>query len=487
MHAQLQDVDVCQISVGASEITLEDGKEVKVDDVELDGTEVNFEESTGGEFEGFTIDYSPENQDDDTYLKSGQAWTDPVFNSWKIAYGGASGASEVYTLKTSGDNDATFEFINNDGKDVEIPLYYDEDNIWGNNILLGDGSDCDQLIIGDGATSTLYPGVNSIDTSDCEGIKVLATTSGGEAHVFELSNIDFGSSSNTTDVKDLTYGRTFENLKFNTGQYTNLDLGSFGTMSVNISTTSINVDDTIKGEIETKAGALVDIDASLVNKTRITIDEDGIDSDLTPDVLTLDIFTNSDGEIHTTADWAISSSRIQSEEDSNDDVLTSAMGTKVTIDDDGKDVVIKMAKDDVAGNVFIAPIASEVSNAVNGVPTYSLNRLSVGASKLDTEINDVSAQNLIIVGGPCANKVAAQVLGNTYATAGCANGFTANNGLIKAVAQASGKVAIVVAGYSAEDTKRATKVLSDYEKYNLSLTPGTTYNIFSDMTVTKSN
>ena len=491
IHAQLQDQDICQIAVGASEVELQDGRELKVDDVELDGTEVSLLESTGGEFEGFTIDYSAENQDDDTYLKIGQAWTDPVFNSWKIAYAGSSGASETYTLKTAGDENAVFKFINNDGKNIEIPLYYDEDNTWGSNILLGDGNDCEDLIIGDGVTFTGISGVNNISTNDCEGIRVLATTAGGEMHLFELSNIDFGSSSNTTDVKDVTYGRTFDNIKFTTGVPTALNLGSFGTLSVNITDTSINVVDTIKGEIETKAGALIDIDASsLVNKTRITLDEDGIDSDLTPDVLTLDVFKNSDGEIHTTADWAVSSSNVPSKEDSNDNILTSAMGTKVTIDDDGTDVLIKMAKDDVYGNIYIAPITAEVTHGVNGVPLYTLNRLDVGVSKLDTEITNAAAQNLIIVGGPCANRIAAQMMGVPFASDGCAAGFSPSMSIIKSVAQANGKVALVVAGYDALDTRMATRVLANWEDYNLSIIPGNTYILngttLSNLKITKS-
>ncbi|NQV91500.1 hypothetical protein HQ489_03420 [Candidatus Woesearchaeota archaeon] len=81
----------------------------------------------------------------------------------------------------------------------------------------------------------------------------------------------------------------------------------------------------------------------------------------------------------------------------------------------------------------------------------------VDATKLDSEVSTVDAQNLIAVGGPCANSVSAKLLGNP---ADCTEGFSAGKARIKLFEQANGKVAMLVAGYSGADTRLAGKVIA---------------------------
>ncbi len=81
----------------------------------------------------------------------------------------------------------------------------------------------------------------------------------------------------------------------------------------------------------------------------------------------------------------------------------------------------------------------------------------VDATKLDSEIADYKAQNLIVVGGPCVNAVAASLLDNP---AECASGFTAGVGLVK-LFENEDKVAMLVAGYSGEDTRAAGKFVAN--------------------------
>jgi len=78
------------------------------------------------------------------------------------------------------------------------------------------------------------------------------------------------------------------------------------------------------------------------------------------------------------------------------------------------------------------------------------------ATKLDSEVADAWAQNLIVVGGPCVNSVAAELMGNP---ASCAEGFTPGKAVVK-LFEKSGKVAMLVAGYSGADTRLAGKVVA---------------------------
>ena len=71
---------------------------------------------------------------------------------------------------------------------------------------------------------------------------------------------------------------------------------------------------------------------------------------------------------------------------------------------------------------------------------------------------------MIVVGGPCANSIAAELMENPE---DCAEGFESGKAKIKFFDR-SGKAALLVAGDRAEDTRGASYVLADHSKYALS-------------------
>ena len=93
----------------------------------------------------------------------------------------------------------------------------------------------------------------------------------------------------------------------------------------------------------------------------------------------------------------------------------------------------------------------------------TVQRISVGAAKLASEVIDIKAQNAIIVGGPCANAAAATILGNPPADK-CAEGFTSGEGRIELYTNGD-NVAMLVAGYGAADTRNAAAVVANYGDY----------------------
>ncbi len=80
----------------------------------------------------------------------------------------------------------------------------------------------------------------------------------------------------------------------------------------------------------------------------------------------------------------------------------------------------------------------------------------VDATKLDSEVSSVTAQNIISVGGPCVNTVSAELMGNP---SDCTAGFTPGRAKIK-LYENGGNVAMVVAGFSGADTRLAGKVIA---------------------------
>ena len=104
--------------------------------------------------------------------------------------------------------------------------------------------------------------------------------------------------------------------------------------------------------------------------------------------------------------------------------------------------------------VYITSGATKSSSATTG----DLVAVTVvDATKLDSEVASATAQNLVVVGGPCVNTVAAELLGNP---ADCTTGFAPGKARVKLWEHANGNVAMLVAGYSGADTRLAGKVVA---------------------------
>jgi len=103
------------------------------------------------------------------------------------------------------------------------------------------------------------------------------------------------------------------------------------------------------------------------------------------------------------------------------------------------------------------------------VPEY--NEIGVGKAILDTEVGDITASNLIVVGGPCVNTIAATLMGLPSTMPGCYEQFpiTQGEGLVYLVDNGE-KVAMIVAGYTAQDTRNAAKIIANFEDHEDELT-----------------
>ncbi len=113
------------------------------------------------------------------------------------------------------------------------------------------------------------------------------------------------------------------------------------------------------------------------------------------------------------------------------------------------------------------------TSTTTGGTVYSWAGPIVSAvAKLDKDLTaaDKAARHLVVVGGPCVNSVAAEVLGLSYPTCGAASTIPENSALIKSVAGkfASGLEAVLVAGWRAEDTRLAASVLQNFDQASVS-------------------
>ena len=101
-----------------------------------------------------------------------------------------------------------------------------------------------------------------------------------------------------------------------------------------------------------------------------------------------------------------------------------------------------------------------------GCGEYEVNelvRVGVGATKLASKLKGKEkTENLIIVGGACANSVAAFLYGYPE---DCTQGYEYGKAKIKLFDHKNGKYALLVAGLTEEDTRAAAQVVANYKEY----------------------
>ena len=208
--------------------------------------------------------------------------------------------------------------------------------------------------------------------------------------------------------------------------------------------------------------------ANIVNPAIVIFTEKDDNSDYQAQIITLEPGATSDDGIGVSdaiRTWGVdnvweaitkaSDSKIQQEMD-----LWGILTTMDTSDSDQNTLIVSYPDEQIYAMLYAAEEAATLTSS--GGSTTSATQLGEVLVK-DTEVASVSSKNLIIVGGSCINSAAAKVLGG----ADCGAAFTTKTGvgsgqyLIQSVgdAYATGKIALVVAGYEAADTVNAATYL----------------------------
>ncbi|MDD5416391.1 MAG: hypothetical protein PHU12_00265 [Candidatus Aenigmarchaeota archaeon] len=120
------------------------------------------------------------------------------------------------------------------------------------------------------------------------------------------------------------------------------------------------------------------------------------------------------------------------------------------------------------GNLYVMTPEGTVITTVaegEGVSADKVLAITTDVVKLDSEFADKSSitSDVVIVGGPCVNKVAAWVLGVEYPACGAASGIPENKAIVKVVKDAftEGKTALLIAGWEAANTDFACQVVQN--------------------------
>jgi hypothetical protein len=128
------------------------------------------------------------------------------------------------------------------------------------------------------------------------------------------------------------------------------------------------------------------------------------------------------------------------------------------------ELILEVPKTQRFGQVFVTLGDVTASESGAGGTADRVNPIAVGLAISDADAAGmVGRENLIVVGGPCANTIAAELLGNP---AECGEGFEPGKAMIQSWDKGS-TVAILVAGYESTETVGASRVLAAYQNYDL--------------------
>ena len=122
-------------------------------------------------------------------------------------------------------------------------------------------------------------------------------------------------------------------------------------------------------------------------------------------------------------------------------------------------VELQVPNDQVFANVVVKGTSTTVSS---GTTTYVPAEVTP-ATMLASEVSSATDYNLILVGGPCANDLVESVFDMTC------DGWAYETGeAVVKLAENGDNVALLVAGSSADDTRRAARAVANYGDYDFS-------------------
>ena len=218
------------------------------------------------------------------------------------------------------------------------------------------------------------------------------------------------------------------------------------------------------------------------NATVLLVEEQDDNSDINSVLFTADSETRSSNEETSLANPPMFSYREQKGDtgysgvtpDSNSDLvnLVDFWGTYVELNTKDQNRAWAYYPDDqVSGNVFVLDNDATVVSGGTAGTVKAAVPIKTPLGKLDSEVTsgDKTTKNLVLVGGPVVNTLVADLAaaGKSKDTAWYrAQG--AGTALIDYVSDAfaSGKVALVVAGYEADDTRTAASWVQNFDGHS---------------------
>jgi len=406
--------------------------------------------------------------------------------NWDILYTGLDNVDfEEISIKTSGKDKYKLAFMDWGGNLVQAPLAYasaasvlkmgDDDDDFIINESRNISKD-DYFIITDatkdaGERPTYLLRYKGADKSTDENPKFKIENVGSKETLEKTYTAAGGSATATFNIGGGSY--KVENHEAITSNDFSIKVDLDGDGTINESnavsiTTRAGAQIAIAGN-QTGGAATIDL-ADKLTVTISTPDSDDYE-DLTPANIQYNISATSDTEVDLTKLDVYS--LVTPDDEDNVQYGYNSLGAFIKYTNPSSDpdeLIIDYPEAQRLPQVYITSGASSSSGGVGaGSENVNINKIEVGAAKLDKDVSsaDLAANNVLSIGGSCVNAISAEIMGLEAGTCGAASGIPQNKALIKLFENGE-KVSMVIAGWTAEDTQRASRVLANYEDYALS-------------------
>jgi len=458
-----------ELFIGSEEMILEHGEEVVLGDDEVDGTAVTIDNTTT-KIKSVSITYAMEDKE---VLKAGESFTEPVFNSFKVAFGGIfpdidAASKDLIEVEASSDTDIDITFTNKDGIEYDQTLLWYNDT--SNEIELSDGDYavhvCNNETVIEGeyvvVTDEDYTYILVFDDYTSDEEVILKDVSTGTEYPITVDDVGDSIGVGSIDVEVTGFDGTAESVALNT-------------TAAGISETSISL------YTEQGASFVFGVNCSSGDfKDYIEVTESEFETTDAATEATLNVSFATDtaaDEVKTVEveDNGIVGGMVSDEEGDYEYGVTEG-GTYAVRDKSTDNEVVTMYTPDEPTPVTVA-FGSDPSFAagegVEGGTVEQAVQIKNSVSKMESEITTSTlSRDLVLLGGPCANSLVAELLNMSASKPQCVADFTAlypTEGVITVVSDAfgSGQKALVVAGVDRTATRNlAVKVMQGTVEYS---------------------
>jgi len=481
--------------IGSEELVLQGAaSSPSFSDVEISGDTVNglsaaVYGASNGAVDKIIFQFQPSDLSNDlsgfdevNYLEAGKSVVDPLFGTFKVSFAGGNYALDdsdkaAFSLKNSG-NDVEFSFDSNTGDSITFKPF----KLGNTSNLTGTFNQENKGYNGTGG----HVVKNQIFLLN-EGSSDIKT------YAFEVVGFSSENSVNQTRLKNL-----------GTGQTEKYSAGDKIVDGVTVSSVNLAGDDSFElsssavDKVYLKGGkSYIQLDTSIAQEATKTFTLTEADHDQATLAVLNFTATVDTADNDVKVQWADTPSNSASGIvfGDNDDGADNKMGltqygSYVTADIDNYDSVEGYVPQDQDGEVtygvFFAPTDATVSTTGGStVTTQKVNPIAVGTAVLDSSVSLASeSKNLIVVGGPCANSVAAALLKS--AKDNCGAGFTPGKAVVQLFDTPMGKTAMLVAGYEATETQAASRAVALMDKRLVGKSVTLTVTNTNDFTISSS-
>ena len=427
--------DTVEFYLGANKLVLDNNQELEVNGNDIDGSNVIISVTNGNTvaINSITITVTAE---DDLYIEDGETLSSHldegslITANWDILYNGLADedVTKIELDPESSNTRYVLKFNNINGEKIKLPLAY-------NDVTLKLGKDENENLI--------LVEKKAIGEGD-----YFLVSDGDETKAFQLRDIDFDDEEVTNiELKDLGTGNNFDNHVDDEGKGTILNTWDFTIIDDELVITDMNNDEGSKAIITTEYEGILTIDMPDDDVIVTLIDDDG--KKITT---TLVINLNGADEIKIgNVDLGLDI-EFQSEDDI--DTGYTKYGTFVKVNDN-EDLTILYPKNQLEPEVYV--VSGEVTSTTEtetDTKGVIINTIDDGIARLASEITLPGEDNLILIGGPCANELVGPITGIT-----CDNWELPEGQALIQLFENQDKVAILVAGTTAADTRMAVNAL----------------------------